>query len=639
MGSFVVTDGVISAVDRPRPIAAPRVQVTNSLMLDYATIWRTQPQVRTVVSFLGRNIAQLGLHTFQRMSDDDRRRLRDHPLAVLLAKPNPRTTRYRFFDALVQDCAIFDNALWLKSNAGTAQPKALLRLPPGQVTPIGENWLYADGYRLKGTKGQKDLKPEDVVHFRGYNPEDARWGVSPMETLRRILAEEYHAGTYREQLWRNGARFPGYIKRPANAPAWSDPARERFKNDWRGLYTGDGPGAGGTPILEDDMTFEASGVTPEQAQYLETRKLTREEVAAAFHIPLPFVGILDHATFSNIAEQHKNLYQDTLGPWLQMIQEEIELQLLPDFADTAGVYVEFNLAEKLRGSFEDQAQQLQSATGAPYMLRSEARARLNLPSVAGMDQPVIPLNVLIGGQASPTDSAPKHRTSKAAKPAGVKARADAIHETRYLDALVAYFTSQSDEVLAALGGGQSVTEAWDTERWRSELTTILYRLNASTSLAAATMVLDALGLDAADYDQEMTLAWLLKNAEGVADGINGTTLTQLEDAETSDDPEAARMAVFAVAIGARAASIATSQTSAISGFASEEAVKQQDIPATKTWITGSNPRSSHSSLDGETVDVGELFSNGARWPGDSKLHPDERVGCNCEMNIFVKGDT
>jgi hypothetical protein len=161
------------------------------------------------------------------------------------------------------------------------------------------------------------------------------------------------------------------------------------------------------------MEFIGGGITPVQAQYLETRKLTREEVAAAFHIPLPMVGILDHATFSNIEEQHKNLYQDTLGPWLEMIQQEIGLQLVPDLDDTGKVYVEFNLADKMKGSFEEQASSLQTSVGAPWLTRNEARARMNLPQIDGGDDLVTPLNVLIGGQASPTDSAPKNEAPKA----------------------------------------------------------------------------------------------------------------------------------------------------------------------------------------------------------------------------------
>src|SRR5690554_6984432 len=68
--------------------------------------------------------------------------------------------------------------------------------------------------------------------------------------------------------------------------------------------------------------------TRRSSDLIEARKLTREEVAAAYYIPPPLVGILDHATFSNIREQHKQLYQDTLGPW-RSEEHTSELQSRP----------------------------------------------------------------------------------------------------------------------------------------------------------------------------------------------------------------------------------------------------------------------------------------------------------------------
>jgi hypothetical protein len=107
------------------------------------------------------------------------------------------------------------------------------------------------------------------------------------------------------------------------------------------------------------------------------------------------VGILDHATFSNVKEQHKQLYQDTLGPWLEWIQQELEKQLLPEAGDPTGLYIEFNLADKLKGSFEEQAASLQALIGRPVMTANEGRARLNLPRMDDptCDQLAAPLNM------------------------------------------------------------------------------------------------------------------------------------------------------------------------------------------------------------------------------------------------------
>jgi HK97 family phage portal protein len=371
---------------------------------DYATLYKTQPNVRTCVDFLARNIAQLGLHVFRRVSDTDRVRLTDHPLAKVIERPLPaefKVTRYRLMESLMGDLGVYFNAYWLKVRVPDA-PLGLLRIPPQLVTVYGD--LVPDRYEMTLSGKLYTFATSEIVHFRGYNAEDAVSGLSPLETLRRVLAEEHAAGDYREHFWQNAARQAGIIERPAAAPEWSDPARTRFKQEFEALYSG-GDNSGKTAILEEGMTWRAGTFNAQESEYLAGRKLTREECARAYHIPLPMVGILDNATFSNITEQHKNLYQDSLGPWLAMIEQEIELQLLPEFDDTQDVYVEFNIAEKLKGSFEEQIKALQSAVGRPWMTADEARSKMNLPSLGGdAEELVTPLNMMVG---APQPAAPK----------------------------------------------------------------------------------------------------------------------------------------------------------------------------------------------------------------------------------------
>jgi HK97 family phage portal protein len=400
--AFAISEGKVVELYKPAGGRLASVRFSDQTSMAYADIWKSQPQVRTVVSFLSRNIAQLGLHLYRRVSDVDRERVTDHPVAELLNRPNAYTTQYRLIEALVADCAVFDNAYLLKVKPKSDSSAGLIRVDPASVEIKGDTPFVAERYKI----GKTEFKPEDIIHFRGYSPIDARQGVSPMETLRVLLSEDYQASKYREQLWRNGARTAGYLERPAGAPQWTAEGKEKFRRSWQNQYTGEGTRPGGTPILEDGMRYVPAATSARDAQYVESRKLTREEVTAAYHIPPTMVGLLDHATYSNVSQQHKMLYQDTLGPWLNMIQQDLALQLLPDFGDTEGLYLEFNVAEKLRGSFEEQSTQLQTAVGGPYMTRNEARARLNLPQIDDGDELIVPLNVLTGGQASPTDSAP-----------------------------------------------------------------------------------------------------------------------------------------------------------------------------------------------------------------------------------------
>lgn len=344
----------------------------------YVAIYRTQPNVRTVVDFLARNVAQLGLGVFRRVSDTDRVRLADHELAQWVQHPNPGTTRYRLIEALMQDLGIYFNAYWLKVRSA---PLGLVRLPPDQMSVVGTLMPTAFLWTLPNGE-QKPFDPSEIVYFNGssgHGVDGGVMGLSPLETLRRVLAEEAAAGAYRQQMWGNSARVEGVIERPKDAPKWTATQSQSWREQWQGAYAAGGSRPGSVAVLEDGMQFKAISHTAKDSEYLAARKLSREECAAAYHVPLPMVGILEHATFSNIKEQHKHLYQDCLGPWLVMIEEEIERQLLIECTDQTDVYTEFNIAEKLKGSFEEQAASLNVLIGRPIMTANEGRARLNLP--------------------------------------------------------------------------------------------------------------------------------------------------------------------------------------------------------------------------------------------------------------------
>lgn len=399
--AFVATAGSVRALSRQNISTPTRILLSDTYAADYAEIWRTNESVRTVVDFLARNVAQLGLHLYERLGDSDRQRLTDHPLALLLTKPNPYTSRYRFIQALVSDFAVYANAYWLKTNFGTTDGRGLVRIPPPLIKPEGDDWLTPEAFKVTGSRGSTIYPRDQIVYFRGYGL-DKDQGISPLEALRRVLREEWAGSEMREQIMRNGARASGYLERPATAPQWSDTARERFRQSWTAQYTGSGPGAGGTPILEDGMSFRPVSQTARDLQYIEARKLTREEVAAAYHVPPPMIGLLENATFSNITEQRKMLYTETLGPWLTMITEELELQLIPEFEpQPQRFYLEFNIREKLTGDFVERGAVMAQAIGGPYLTVNEGRAMDNRPPVDGGDELIRPLNVTQPGDQNP----------------------------------------------------------------------------------------------------------------------------------------------------------------------------------------------------------------------------------------------
>ncbi len=642
---------------------------------DYATLYRLQPNLRLVIRFLARNIAQLGLGAYRRVSATERVELDfDHPLRAFIRNPTPSlpkpTSRHAWIRGLVEDLALYDELYVLKLR-NPANPDKLngIRIPPTRIGPTGEAWLWPEGFKLTGNRGERDYAAEDVIYLHGHNPDDPRAGLAPAEALRRILAEETESGAWREQYWRNAARISGVIERPVDAPKWGDPARERFLEEWRAARTGYGPDAGGTPVLEEGMHFNGTSFSSKESEYLGSRRLTREETAAAYFIPPVFVGILENANYANIKEQHIGLYADTLGPWIDWISEELELQLLPEFDDVADVYLEFNIEEKLRGRFEEQAAAMQTATGAPWMTRNEARALRNLAPVDGGDDLVVPLNVLVGGQASPTDSAPPPPGSAARGERHAKRRNGNLPhylvgwDAKHREILGNFFLRQSSSVLSKLGAGLDLEEAFGAPRWNEELGRDLLAISSTMAEELGTAVASDFG---AEYDHDLALPWLTTNARIAAEGINATTLAALgeawsgaprtgsssrkaidgdledlgldlseDDLEDPFDPEhfldPAR-AVFAAAATTRAASLAITRSTSVGQWARREGAQQAGV-RTKIWVSSGAPNSRHADLDGEEVGIGETFSNGGQWPGDPALGIDETAGCLCSLDF------
>ncbi|MBE1599702.1 phage portal protein [Streptomyces stelliscabiei] len=646
--AFVVSSGELSTTGAGVTHAHAAMSL-RAAPWEYEMIWRTQPQVRTVIGFIARNIAQLGIHTFRRISDTDRERLTGHPLAQLLSEPLPGMTQYRFIERIVSDRALYDNFFGIKLKLNGRL--RILPVPPKLIRPYGGNWIAPEYYQ---TAGGRDFAPDEVIHIHGYSPDDLTYGESPIEALRDLILESSEAAKARAKMWKSGARITGVLVRPADAPDWSKDDKRRFREMWRSFSDGGG-GEGGTPILEDGMTYDKIGFNPEQAQYIEGRKLSREECASAYYIPPPLIGILDHATYSNIKEQHAHLYQDTLGPWTVDLQQEFVAQILPDLpGDNSDVYAEFNVEAKMRGDFESQAAAASTATGGPWMTRNEIRGRNNLPRIEGGDELIVPMNVTEGGLASPRDTAPEPgdappkarglpRTKASGKPSSIGtfvSERDALEK-----GLVRFSERQADALLVAAGakaddGPPDLLELWaaGSEDRLAQLQALLGHHGFRLAQVGAWEVLDVHNPEAEDWSADVMLAWILAAAETHAaqhEEAGREAVAQVQEEGGDGWREALQSA--GGAWGTAAAARALTASTELRSFGGHDAAGASGLTK-KIWRTGgTNPRASHKAQNGEQVSLDDVFSNGLRWPGDGKGETKELVNCNCQLD-YAKED-
>jgi HK97 family phage portal protein len=371
------------------PVAGMSPELTDAVQnqwyaSSYSHLYRSQPAVYTVVEFLAWQISQLSLKVYRRKADDDREHLAGSELERLLHDPAPGMTYSRLMRDTMADMGVYGNAYWAlmeaPSNVGS---KLIVPLPAQYVVPRGGSLLEANTYEYTGGTLPQYFKNEEICHFRRYNPDDKRIGVSPLEVLRGITNEESEMTRYRRVLWQKDARMAGFIRRPLEANPMDEDSRTRFRLGMEKFGKG-GKNEGSWMLLEEGEQPFPIAFSPKDAEYIEGRKLALETVARAYNIPLAVLSLTETATYASQKEFHQALYRDTLPPWTRNIEDEVMAKVVPWVLGTtqnSDIYVEFNLAEKLQGAFEEAATMLLQAVGGPYMTRAEARARLNLPKL------------------------------------------------------------------------------------------------------------------------------------------------------------------------------------------------------------------------------------------------------------------
>lgn len=632
-------------------------------------LYATQSNLYSVVSFLASSVAQLPLKVYDRKAEDVRVRNRDSAAAMLLYRPNSDQTQAEFIEALCTEYLLFGEALvWVLPDSSASGYQ--LRIIPSEwvVERKCETNYAVKTYKVRTqTGGTIEIDAKNIIAFRKYAPGLPASYQSPISALKQTLMEQIQADKFRTSLWRSSGRMNAYVSRPANVTPWTKEARDAWTDTFRKGWSAGGSKSGSMPILEDGMEIKTYQFNSREAQFTEGKQLSREDVAAAYHINPSLIWHTNTQTYASSKDNARALYAECLGPMLQIFQQRINAFLLPLIGADPNLYVEFDLEEKLKGSFEERASIIQSAVGGPWMTRDEARAMNNmapLPNDEGKGV-IVPLNVLIGGQASPQDSVADaykfvpcscgHTHVK--EVVNDEETIETIDtdptedDTKAIDEILEkFFKRQEKSVLAKLGVKSATdTPWWDKDRWNKELSDDLYAKILEIATRKGKKVAKTLG---SEYKENITENYLRKYTEAQAEFINDATYDKLKyvednqdyllsDENTSEEPKTPKE-VYDKRISFDKALIASLLAYGTYKFATREAIgqatyqgKMERTRVYKVWITGPNPRPEHAMMNGERVLLNDTFSNGADWVHDDVLGPNGTCGCNCRIEVII----
>ena len=352
--------------------------------------------VYSCVRILAEAIAGLPLHVYRYNSNGGKEKAIDHSLYLILHdEPNPEMSSFVFRETLMTHLLLWGNAYAQIIRNSKGEVMALYPLMPNKMSvDRDENGqLYYQCLRSVDEVGGKSetviLKPTDVLHIPGLGF-DGLVGYSPIAMAKNAIGLAIATEEYGAKFFANGAAPSGVLEHPGTI---KDP--QRVREAWQSQFGGS-QNSGKIAVLEEGMKYTPISISPEQAQFLETRKFQINEIARIFRVPPHMVGDLEKSSFSNIEQQSLEFVKYTLDPWVIRWEQSIMRTLLTP-EEKKSYFVKFNLEGLLRGDYQSRMNGYATARQNGWMSANDIRELENLdriPAEAGGDLYLINGNML-----------------------------------------------------------------------------------------------------------------------------------------------------------------------------------------------------------------------------------------------------
>ena len=365
------------------------------------------------VNLYARTLASMPLLLYEKTPDGKRRAV-NHPLYRLLHnEPNPNMTSHNFRKIMEASLKLWGNAYaWIEFD-NSWRVKYLWPLLPGNVFPqrsLQTGELFYDAVLYNGES--RRFRAYEMVHIPGLGF-DGISGRSPVRQFAETMGFNLDIKSYGRKFFKNGARPSGVLQHPGSL---SEEAQKRLENKFDKRYSGI-ENTGKTILLEEGMTYHQIGVPPEEAQFIESRKYSVEEIARIYGVPPHMIGDLEHATFSNIESQDINFAKHSIVPECVNWEQELMRKLLND-DEQARYEIEFNMEGLVRVDLARNHRSYARGREGGLLTADDIRAKENMSNVDGGGITYVPLNMISSELA---DSYWKARiTEMTAKAKGVK---------------------------------------------------------------------------------------------------------------------------------------------------------------------------------------------------------------------------
>ncbi|MEL5558711.1 MULTISPECIES: phage portal protein [Serratia] len=352
--------------------------VTADKAMQLSAVW-------ACIRLLSESVSTLPMKVYRREADGSRKLAQDHPAyQVLCRRPNLEMTPSRFMLMVVASICLRGNAFIEKKMIGRKlvalnpllpQNMVVKRLDTGQL-----QYTYTED-------GKKRVIPVDrMMHIRGFGL-DGVCGMMPLSSGRDVFGAAMAVDESAAKIFENGLQTSGYI---SSKVALNKEQRERLRK-YLAAFAGS-KNAGKMMVLEGDLSYQNVTMNPEDAQMLESRAFSIEEICRWFRVPPFMVGhVTKQSSWASSVEGMNLIFlTNTLRPLLVNIEQEISRCLLDSDED---YFAEFSVEGLLRADSVGRAAYYTTALQNGWMSRNDVRRLENLPPIPGGEIYTVQLNL------------------------------------------------------------------------------------------------------------------------------------------------------------------------------------------------------------------------------------------------------
>lgn len=398
--------GILSGLFHSRDKPSNRTSgSTYSFLMGYSTSGkrvneRSAMQMTAVYScvrILSEAIASLPLNIYRYNEDGGKEKALEHPLYKLLHdEPNPEMTSFVFRETLMTHLLLWGNAYAQIIRNGKGEVIALYPLMPDRMSVERDDkgtmyYKYTkiteDAPTMTGTTVYLDAS--DVLHVPGLGF-DGLVGYSPIAMAKNAIGLAIAAEEYGSKFYANGAAPSGVLEHPGTL---KDPSKVR--DSWNAAFGGSA-NSHKVAVLEEGLKYTPISISPNEAQFLETRKFQINEIARIFRVPPHMVGDLEKSSFSNIEQQSLEFVKYTLDPWVIRWEQSLFRALLSE-EEKNSYFFKLNVEGLLRGDYASRMNGYATARQNGWMSANDIRQLEDLdriPAELGGDLYLVNGNML-----------------------------------------------------------------------------------------------------------------------------------------------------------------------------------------------------------------------------------------------------